>query len=163
MSGRFQEPKKKRTGLIVGIIIAIVVVLIIVGILIWFLLMQDSDSDTDPGDAITCTSDVQCPLDFRCQLSTNICVICIENGDCTSQIRPVCKIDSGVCVGCITDDDCDGNDQCGVDFLCHECLNDNDCTDPEVCSQISGGGDCVQCRSSVQCGMGELCIANLCV
>jgi Cys-rich repeat protein len=97
------------------------------------------------------------PLDAECQ-SDEDC----EDGE-------VCV--AGQCVPdveCVTPADCDDENDCTAN-ICADgvCENPNRDID-EMCDQDGGSvcdgqGDCVECNSDMQCGIGEVCTLNACV
>lgn len=157
-----EAKKRKRTWRIVLIVGAIVLAIIIIVIIV---LLVTRKPAPQAGDAIVCNSDTDCPLNLRCNTGTKTCVLCVEDADCSGNANlPVCNTNAGVCVGCVNDMDCDGgNGKCSQnDFNCYDCLVDGDCpSETPFCSSV-GGGECVECRFSNQCGVGEACVAGIC-
>lgn len=172
MSRRYPQrfpPQEEKKGLSRGAKIAIIVsivivVLIIIGIIIWLLLRGNSTSQGNSGDALVCSSNSDCPLDFVCNTNTSTCVECLLNDDCANNVnRKFCDMNSGICAICVLDSHCPAEAPNCSNNQCFECIEDADCGESEVCSAFSGGGSCVECRTSAHCMVGQQCTNNMCV
>lgn len=95
-----------------------------------------------------------CPSEAPvCDISQNICVECLESGDCDGAL-PVCDVESKRCTGCVADADC-GPDSpiCDVPSgRCQSCTGDGGCARfAETPHCETGSGECVACLSSNDC------------
>jgi outer membrane exchange protein TraA len=107
-----------------------------------------------------CSKDSQCP-NGRCDLETNVCTGCNDDGDCKSQGK-VCDVPSNTCVECNADKDCSGGKYCdGTQHVCRECTSDAHCPRGESCvanacqtcssTDSCAGNSCNCCPGGLQC------------
>lgn len=156
------EAAKKRRTLIIGLVVGGIVLLIIIAIVVWFLFFRTPTRGAGAG-ATQCSSDADCVLGLRCNTSTQKCVLCIGDDDCTGT-TPFCKTDGGICVSCLEDDQCDPGTKCSQnDYKCHECFSSSECSAPTPYCSVVGGGECVECNFTSHCQMGEVCDEHVCI
>ncbi len=138
---------------------------------------------------VQCSEDSQCP-NGRCDLTTNQCRGCNDDGDCRSEGK-VCDLSQNECVVCNTDSNCPKGQVCSADHTCKECVTDAHCPRGQFCAdntcQTCGTQDscagtscnccpgglkcaspvpgasptCVECTADADCADGKTCdIAN---
>lgn len=118
------EPKKKRTGLIIGIIVGIVILIIIAVVIVVLVLRSRNPPATSQNPAsastlTTCTTDSQCLAPKVCNTSMKRCVDCNTNSQCTGSAFPFCRTETNACVRCLTNSDCNAiNSTCSNNICC---------------------------------------------
>lgn len=121
-------PKKTRTALIVGIIIGVILLIIIIVIVVVLVSRSraaaaakpppTTGGGTTPGST-TCTTDSQCSAPKVCNTSTQRCVDCNTNSQCTGSAFPFCKAETSTCVRCLTTPDCNSpTATCSANLCC---------------------------------------------
>jgi hypothetical protein len=116
------------------------------------------------------------PVDFApCQGPTCPCMV---DFDCLGTIGfPRCNTQAGVCVPCVSNNDnCPFDEYCANDFTCHPgCKSNAECAALEADGGATDGGvgnkplcdtkkdphTCVECISSSDCSVGQLCNTKL--
>jgi Cys-rich repeat protein len=107
------------------------------------------DGASTPG---ACTSDATCG-GLRCEITSGLCVACLQDADCAGGANKRCEPTTHVCVACLNRPDCAKRQDC--DTVTHRCLDacfdsDDPCpTAGFVCSEDLGR--CIECRTSANC------------
>lgn len=125
---------------------------------------------TTPGRCVECApiSEVNDCAPFaprvRCEPSTQLCVQCLSNADCTTG---QCDTNSNTCVQCVTNEACDKGSTCDLDvfqcFLgCNGPVGGDNCPDvnprkPVCDGSIGERGTCVECLRDADCPWGKVC------
>jgi hypothetical protein len=132
-----------------------------------------------------CTSTGACPTGQVCDRTSNRCVQCLIDGDCSVGTRcidnscqapttcrnsldcagaqnPVCDAATGQCVQCVVPNDCPDSNDC-ISQTCTPylaCNSSLDCPNRQVCETTIGR--CVECITSSDCGDTRTCVGNAC-
>lgn len=113
----------------------------------------DGGLDADVGaPSAACTSDAPCGA-LRCEVTSGLCVACLQDADCKTGGLGRCEPASHVCVACLNRPDCAKREDC--DTVTHRCLaacfdGDDPCpTAGFVCAEDLGR--CIECRTSANC------------
>ncbi|MDB4944119.1 MAG: hypothetical protein JWP97_3653 [Labilithrix sp.] len=110
-----------------------------------------SVTDAAPEARRPCTADATCP-GLRCDLTTGVCVQCLEHADCSGSLAR-CDPDHHLCVACLTRHDCGERRDC--DATTHRCLDacfDADDVCPSAGFVCDGAlGLCIECKTSANC------------
>jgi Cys-rich repeat protein len=107
--------------------------------------------------AATCGAPSDCAgqVASRCSGELDLCVQCLEDGDCAEPRNPACA-QGGRCVECLADVHCPGDrPRCQVSLrTCVECTDSSQCGE-RVCDPRDSR--CVDCLTDTDCGSGESC------
>src|SRR5438477_1594527 len=68
-------------------------------------------------NAASCTSNKQCAAGLECDLSTGLCVGCVDDQGC-SGATPHCLVAARQCVSCLGAGDCPMGQYCASDNTC---------------------------------------------
>jgi hypothetical protein len=102
----------------------------------------------------TCTSNADCSSlpGLFCDLSSGLCVACVDDSQCASSGRPRCDPLLHQCVQCETSGDCLNFETC-ISHLCIPTCGDSGTCPPSVpyCDEFRGV--CVQCFSDPDCNV----------
>jgi Cys-rich repeat protein len=103
------------------------------------------------GPGRTCVTAADCAADAPICGPGGVCVECVATNNCEG--GDVCDTLSGNCSkACTTTADCSSNDLCAARGVCVECATNADCAtrDGQICDTTIG--ECVGCRSDLDCG-----------
>ncbi len=113
-------------------------------------------TDEEDGTCVQCLSTTHCADGAVCDTTSNLCVDCLENADCSAE-GTVCDVATSLCVDCLAHEDCSGGTLCDIESQeCIACsedeVGDSLCMDafPDTpyCSALAG---CVECIDNTQC------------
>jgi hypothetical protein len=106
------------------------------------------DADIVGDVAQGCGTGPACVGDLVCDPSSDTCVGCLNDGDCT---KGVCHPQELTCVACLEDDDCSSGRCHPLAAICVQCLEDDDCAEG-VCDGSSL--QCIGCLDDGDCESG---------
>lgn len=110
------------------------------------------EPDAGPGNG--CNVDADCHLtSLHCDSTSNQCVECLDDQDCSGSDRVRCDAKLFRCVDCTSDDDCAADARCDpIERRCAPaCATLQDCLDAHACND----GVCVACDRDVECREGD--------
>lgn len=125
--------------------------------------------------AVSCQSDLDCPLDAFCDSGTGACIaydfgVCLTEGDCP--VGSYCDPSDGGCyipaiAECRADADCLAGFECDFRDSCRPespgtCLADDDCAGDELCIENLCTAVIDTCQFDFQCSAGFSCANNRC-
>jgi hypothetical protein len=125
-----EADKKRKRNITIAVVIISVILLIIIIIVIIVLVTRNSSEPTAAG----CSSQSDCPPSLVCNTSTNKCVPCINDTNCTNPGLPKCDLNRNVCLQCLTLADCPDGEICKNSNCRIPCTTQSDC--------ISSGKTC---------------------
>ncbi|QQR88925.1 MAG: hypothetical protein IPJ88_11925 [Myxococcales bacterium] len=110
---------------------------------------------SDAGSCTGCTQDTDCAhIENKgvCDTTTNTCIACDSNDDCTDPQSPLCLVSSGTCVQCFVgqdDEHCTDGDKV---YSCNPATNT--CTQTETESVEN----CMACQADSECKTNHKCV-----
>lgn len=79
-----------------------------------------------------CCRDCECPYGTKCDSTSNSCVECLSDSDCTEYGKYTCHSTRHICVNCENNQDCGGKVCDPTTFTCKGCVSNADCPEQQI-------------------------------